>query len=151
MIIALVCLVVGGILILGWQQGWFSGEDDGGSNAPGPGPSGPSGPSAPSFSFEPRMVTRPVLDEDGNPKMVDGVVETEDVMMRPSKDADGNPIPILDEEDVHKKDDAGNLLYKMELVVEEEEGPAANNDPPEETYVPWPLESKTMTSSCRSV
>ena len=40
MIIALICLVVGGILILGWQQGWFGGEDkdEGGSNAPGPSP-----------------------------------------------------------------------------------------------------------------
>ena len=147
MIIALVCLVVGGILILGWQQGWFSGEDDGGSNAPGPGPSGPSGPSAPSFSFEPRMVNRPVFNEDGTPKLdEEGLPVTEDVMMRPSKGPDGKPIPILDEEDVHKKDDDGNLLYVMELVVD-----PANNDPPEETYVPWPLESKTMTSSCRSV
>jgi len=148
MIIALVCLVVGGILILGWQQGWFSGEDDGGSNAPGPGPSGPSGPSAPSFSFEPRMVTRPVLDEDGNPKMVDGVVVTEDVMMRPKKNADGNPIPVLKEDGSPQLDDEGNPEYEMELVEEED---PANNDPPAETYVPWPLESKTMTSSCRSV
>jgi hypothetical protein len=93
------------------------------------------------------MVNRPVFNEDGTPKLdEEGLPVTEDVMMRPSKGPDGKPIPILDEEDVHKKDDDGNLLYVMELVVD-----PANNDPPEETYVPWPLESKTMTSSCRSV
>ena len=145
MIIALVCLVVGGILILGWQQGWFSGEDEGGSNAPGPGPSGPSGPS---FSFEPRMVNRPVFKEDGTPELDDdGLPVTEDVMMRPKKGADGNPIPVLNEDDTPKLDADGNPVYEMELV---EEGPSEPSDP-SETYVPWPLESKTMTSSCRSV
>ena len=146
MIIALVCLVVGGILILGWQQGWFSGEDDGGSNAPGPGPSGPSGPSGTSVNMDPRMVTRPVLDEEGQPVIVDGVVQTEDVMMQPKKDDDGNPIAIM-EDGEHKKDVDGNLLYEMELVPAEPSEPSE----PSETYVPWPLESKTMTSSCRSV
>ena len=97
------------------------------------------------------MVNRPVFKEDGTPELDDdGLPVTEDVMMRPKKGADGNPIPVLNEDDTPKLDADGNPVYEMELV---EEGPSEPSDPsePSETYVPWPLESKTMTSSCRSV
>ena len=79
--------------------------------------------------------------------MVDGLPVTEEVLMRPKKGADGNPIPVLKEDDTPKLDADGNPEYEMELV---EEGPSEPSEP-SETYVPWPLESKTMTSSCRSV
>jgi hypothetical protein len=96
------------------------------------------------------MVNRPVFNEDGTPQLDDeGLPVTEDVMMRPKKGADGNPIPVLNEDETPKLDENGDPVYEMELVEEEED--PANNDPPAETYVPWPLESKTMTSSCRSV
>ena len=112
MIIALVCLVVGGILILGWQQGWFSGEDEGGSNAPGPGPSGPSGPSGHSGEGG--------EGGEGGEEGGNGSPGPSDGSPGPSEPSDGSP------------------------------GPSEPSEP-SETYVPWPLESKTMTSSCRSV